>query len=418
MKTLRHVLVFILLLIVTSCNFLTTSDSSEKVEAEKETVDKSAEETVQKDILFQDGTYKWEKDGEIHGGLDITDSASTSFTFMLQSYDGQNVGELSGTAEVDGEMAHFTHPDNDACKASFGWKEDRLAIDTSEACESMNENSASFTGVYTRIELESNPKDEAANEESSSEWKEALYIDPAFDQGNLSISNVTKESFQFTIDVSSGSDVGKLNGTATINGDEATFEDTEDPSCSGTFIRTNDVITFIEEACLSYHDAAVGFNGDYTMTDEKPLTSAENTPTSCEKAPFHSELLNFAEQGHLKDASIFIGMSEEALKKIKPEMTYDETFYEGTPGFYDEKYAYLTANETVSHLRYNALSEGPAIPYTDVVCQFGEPDEVVFNELDNEYLHVYHTGENRLSFVSESKEGDIKAVALETVQAQ
>ncbi|QHA91328.1 hypothetical protein [Bacillus sp. N1-1] len=418
MKTLRMVFLFILLLTVSACNFLTTSDSSEKVEAEKETVDKSSEETT-KEVLFQEGTYKWEKDGEILGGLDITDPKADSFTFMLQAYDGENIGELSGIAQVNGEMASFTHAENAECKVSFGWKEDRLTIDTSEVCESLNESQVSFTGVYTKIEVGTSASPTEENVEAEAEeasWQEALYIDPAFDRGNLSISNVTNDSFQFTIDVSSGGNDGELKGTATINGNEATFQDTEDPACSGTFIQSNDVVTFIEDSCLNYHDAAVGFNGDYTMTDQEPAEAAETA--SCEKAPFHSDLLQFAEQGHLKDASIFLGMSEEALKKLKPSMTYDEAFYEGTPGFYDDNYAYLTANDKVSDLRYNALSEGPAIPYTEVVCQFGEPDEVVFNELDSEYLHVYHAGENKLSFVSDSKEGAIKAVVLQPMTVQ
>ena len=416
MKTLRMVFLFTLLLTVSACNFLTTSDSSEKVEAEKETVDKSSGEAV-KEVLFKEGTYKWEKDGEILGGLDITDPKADSFTFMLQAYDGQNVGELSGIAQVNGEMASFTHAENTECKVSFGWKEDRLTIDTSEACESLNENPVSFTGVYTKIEVgnsSTSTEEKTTGEEAN--WQEALYIDPTFDQGKLTISNVTKESFEFNFDISSGDQVGELTGTATIDGSEATFKDPEDPACSGTFVLSDDVISFVEDSCLNYHDAAVGFNGEYALSDEKPL--ATNETASCEKAPFHSDLLQFAEQGHLKDASIFLGLSEEALKKLKPSMTYDEALYEGTPGFYDDSYSYLTADEKVSDLRYNALSEGPAVPYAEVVCQFGEPDEVVFNELNSEYLHVYYAGENKLSFVSNSKEGAIKAVELQTMTVQ
>ncbi|WP_273849887.1 hypothetical protein [Guptibacillus spartinae] len=417
MKTLRLVFLFILLLTVSACNFLTTSDPAEKAEAEKEVVDKSSTETAS-DALFQEGTYKWEKDGEILGGLDITDPNTDSFTFMLQAYDGQNVGELSGTAQVNGETATFIHAENTACKVSFGWKEDRLTIDTSEACESLNETPVSFTGVYTKIEVGNSPSSQTEEKTIAEEanWQEALYINPTFDQGELTLSNVTKESFEFTFNISNDDQVGEMNGTATINGSEATFKDPEDPSCTGTFVLSNEVISFIEDSCLKYHDAAVGFNGEYALSDENP--TATNETATCEKAPFHSELLQFAEQGHLKDASIFLGMSEEALKKIKPDLTYDKTFYEGTPGFYDDKYAYFTPNEALSQLRYNALSEGPAIPYSDLVCQFGEPDEVTFNELDNEYLHVYYTGKNKLSFVSESKEGAITAVALETMQVQ
>ena len=415
MKTLRMVFLFTLLFTVSACNFLTTSDSSEKVEAEKEAVDKSSEVASSK-VLFEEGTYKWEKDGEILGGLDITDPQSDSFTFMLQAYDGQNVGELSGTALVNGESASFTHPENQKCKVSFGWKADRLTIDTSEDCESINENTVSFTGVYTKIDVgtsSSQKEEETVAKEAN--WQEGLYVDPTLDHGQLSLSNVTNESFQFTFDIGSGDQVGELTGTATINGNEATYQNSEDPACSGTFIQSNDVISFIEDSCLNYHDSSVGFNGEYAMTDE---ASTEKTDTSCEKAPFHSDLLKFAEQGHLKDASIFLGMSEEALKKLKPSMTYDDALYEGTAGFYDDKYAYLTANEKVSNLRYNALSEGPAIPYAELVCQFGEPDEVVFNELDSEYLHVYFTGDNKLSFVSESKEGTITAVELQTMTIQ
>jgi len=415
MKTLRMVFLFVLLLTVSACNFLTTSDSSEKVEAEKEAVDKSSTETAT-EVLFQEGTYKWEKDGEILGGLDITDPKADSFTFMLQAYDGQNVGELSGIAQVNGEIASFTHAENAECKVSFGWKEDRLTIDTSEACENLNENPVSFTGVYTKIEVgnSSSPTEENTTEEAN--WQEALYINPTFEQGTLSLSNVTKESFEFTFDIRNGDQIGELKGTATINGNEATFEDSEDPACSGTFVLSDDGISFIEDTCLNYHDAAVGFNGEYALSNEKP--TATNETASCDKAPFHSELLQFAEQGHLKDASIFLGMSEEALKKLKPSMTFDEALYEGTPGFYDDSYSYLTADEKISNLRYNALSEGPAVPYAEVVCQFGEPDEVVFNELDSEYLHVYYAGENKLSFVSDSKEGAIKAVALQTMTVQ
>ncbi len=416
MKTYRFVFLFSLLFILTSCNFLTSSDSSKTVDAEKETVDKISDTSEATESVFQAGTYKWEKDGVIMGGLDLTEPQADSFTFMLQAYDGQNVGELSGTAEIDGDVATFTHSENADCRATFGWNGNHMAIDTSEACQSLNGTDVSFTGIYTLIPVGTSPNSsEDKTDIVDSIWQEALYIDSTYDRGNLSISDVSSDSFQFEIDVSNSGQVGELKGTATINGDEATFEDEEDPTCKGTFMNKDNVITFIEDSCLNYHGAAVGFNGKYTMTDQAPITLENQESTaSCESAPFHSKLLNFANEGHLKDASIFLGMSEDALKKTKPAMKYDDVLYEGIPGYYDDKYTYLTVNHEVFNLRYDALSEGSAVPYQDVVCQFGEPDEVVFNELDNEYLHVYSAGENKLSFVSDTKEGAIKAVELES----
>ncbi len=416
MKTFRFVFLFSLLFILTSCNFLTSSDSSKTVDAEKETVDKMADTSEATESVFQAGTYKWEKDGVIMGGLDLTDPQANSFTFMVQAYDGQNVGELSGKAEVDGDVATYTNPENADCKATFGWKDNQLAIDTSEACQSLNGTDVSFTGIYTLIPVgTSSTSSEQENGKAESTWQEAVYIDPSYDRGNLSISEVSTDSFQFVIDVSKSGQGGELKGTATINGDEATFEDTEDPTCKGTFMNKDNVITFTEDSCLNYHDAEVGFNGEYTLTDQAPVaTENDDSKTSCETSPFHVELLKFAEEGHLKDASIFLGMSEDALKQTKPAMTYDDVLYEGIPGYYDDMYTYLTANHEVFNLRYNALSEGSAVPYQDVVCQFGEPDEVVFNELNSEYFHVYNAGENKLSFVSDTKEGAIKAVELES----
>ncbi|WP_347551139.1 hypothetical protein ABFG93_04930 [Pseudalkalibacillus hwajinpoensis] len=414
MKALRLVFLFSLLLLVTSCNFLTSSNSSEKVEAEKETVDKLSEPSDQ--ALFQEGTYKWEKDGVILGAVDLTDPLDDSFTFMLQAYDGINVGEISGTAIVEGDTATFTHPENGECKASFGWQEDRMTIDTSEGCQSVAGNNVSFTGIYTLIPIGKQTTSEDSASETS-EWREALYIDPKFEQGNLSISNVTAESFQFSFDVSSGDHVGELSGTAQITGNEATFQDKDQPDCTGTFTSTDGVISFEEDSCLYYHGAAVDFNGSYTMTDQPPLASStKREANSCEASPFHSDLLKFAKQGHLKDPSIFLGLTEEKLKEEKPSMKFEETLYEGIPGFYDETYAYLMANEEVFNLRYDALSEGAAIPYEDMLCQFGEPDEVVLNDMDSEYLHVYYAGDNKLSFVSDKEGGDIKAVELESME--
>ncbi|TKD72119.1 hypothetical protein [Pseudalkalibacillus hwajinpoensis] len=416
MKALRLIFLFSTLLLVTSCNFLTSSNSSEEVDAKKETGDKQSEPSNQVS-MFQEGTYKWEENDIILGAMDITEPLDDSFSFMLQAYDGQNVGELSGTAEVDGETATFTDPNNEKCKATFGWQQDQITIDTSEACQT-EESAVSFTGIYTFIPVgnqeASNPSEETT-ESKESDWQEALYIDPKFEQGNLSISNVSPNSFQFDFDISSDGYDGELTGTANITGNEATFQDTDDPACKGTFALENNVITFKGDSCLS--DAGVDFSGSFTMTDQKPLTSTK-PDASCTASPFHTELLKFAEQGHLKDASIFLGMTEEALKQEKPSMSYEKDLYEGLPGFSDTKYTYLTVNQEVFNLRYNALSEGEAVPYNDLVCQFGEPDEVVFNELDNEYLHVYNAGENKLSFVSDTKEGGIKAVQLESQQSK
>ncbi|MFP3441282.1 hypothetical protein R0K18_26475, partial [Pantoea sp. SIMBA_133] len=76
-----------------------------------------------------------------------------------------------------GEMASFTHTENSECKVSFGWKEDRLTIDTSEACEILNENPVSFTGVYTKIEVgnSSSSTEESATAEEAN-WQEARRI--------------------------------------------------------------------------------------------------------------------------------------------------------------------------------------------------------------------------------------------------
>ncbi|MBN8210578.1 hypothetical protein JI666_17625 [Bacillus sp. NTK071] len=414
MKALRLIFLFSLLLLVTSCNFLTSSNSSEEVDAKKETGDKQSEPASQVSSLFQEGTYKWEENDIILGAMDITEPLDDSFTFMLQAYDGQHVGELSGTAEVDGETATFTDPDNAKCQATFGWQQDQITIDTSEDCQT-EDNAVSFTGIYTIIPVGTSNESEENTESKESDWQEALYIDPKFEQGNLSISNVSPDSFQFDFNISNDGHEGKLTGSATITGNEATFQDAEDPACKGTFVLESDVITFKEDSCLN--DAEVDFSGSFTMTDQKPLTST-GPDASCTASPFHTELMKFAEQGHLKDASIFLGMTEEALKQEKPSMSYEKDLYEGLPGFSDTKYTYLTVNQEVFNLRYNALSEGEAVPYNDLVCQFGEPDEVVFNELDNEYLHVYNAGENKLSFVSDTKEGGIKAVQLESQQSK
>ncbi|WP_394173009.1 hypothetical protein [Guptibacillus hwajinpoensis] len=421
MKALRLIFLFALLFLVTSCSFLTSSNSSEEVDAKKETEDKQSKSSSEMSSLFQEGTYKWEEDNMILGAMDIIEPQEGSFSFILQAYDGLNVGELSGTAEVDGDTATFTDPTNEKCKATFGWQQNQLAVDTSEACQT-EENTVSFTGIYTFIQIGkqeiSNPSEaEETTESNGSDWQEALYIDASYDRGNLSISNVSEDSFQFNFDISHAGQDGELTGTAEITGDEATFQDKDDPACKGTFALLNNVVTFKEDSCINYHGAGIEFTGSFTMTDQKPLTTTKPDP-SCTAAPFHTELLKFAEQGHLKDSSVFLGMTEDELKQEKPSMTYNEDLYEGLPGFFDNKYTYLTVDQEVFNLRYNALSEGEAIPYSDLICQFGEPDEVIFNELDNVYFHVYNSGENKLSFVSDSKEGDIKAVQLESQRSK
>lgn len=218
----------------------------------------------------------------------------------------------------------------------------------------------------------------------------------------------------FSFDVSNGAHVGQLTGKAKANGNEAIFQDNDQPECKGTFEINDNVITFKEDSCLYYHGAAVEFSGDFTMTDDPPKLPTAKADKSCSAEPFHSGLLSFAEKGHLKNASIFLGMTEDELKASNPSLQYDDWYFEGIPAFFDNTYAYMTVDDKVFNMRYNALSEGPAIPYELLTCQFGEPDEVFLNELRGEYYHVYHAGDNMISFISSEENGSINAVELES----
>ncbi|MCA0987552.1 hypothetical protein [Guptibacillus algicola] len=439
MRPLRLVFLFLSLILATSCNLLPGKDTAKESEASKEPEAVEAGTTA----TWSEGTYKWEENGNIMGTLDISDPSGASFAFSLFAYDGQDVGELAGTTSGDDE-AVFTHPDNEECTVTFTKEKEAISVQATEECQNIADANVSFDGTYTFIQIgsethadsestdESTTEESATEEESDSEadaesakeepedesisnWKEALYIDARFDKGNLSIYNVTPDSFMFSFDVSSGGHVGNLTGKAKANGNEAIFQDNDQPECKGTFTMKDNVITFEEDSCLYYHGAAVEFSGEFTMTDDPPnLPTATRENNSCSSAPFHSDLLTFAEKGHLKDASIFLGMTEDELKASNPALEYDDWFFEGIPAFFNNTYAYLTVDKKIFNMRYNALSEGPAIPYEQLTCQFGDPDEVFLNELRGEYYHVYHTGGNMISFISTEEKGSISAVELES----
>ncbi|WP_377890005.1 hypothetical protein [Alkalihalobacillus sp. R86527] len=428
MRPLRLVFLFLSLILATSCNLLPGKDASKESEASKQPEAVEAGTTT----TWSEGTYKWEEDGNIMGTLDISDPSGTSFAFSLFAYDGQDVGELAGTTSGE-DQAVFTHPDKKECTVTFTKEKEAISVVATEECQSFADANVSFDGTYTLIpignETQSETSEESATEEESdsesateerdddsiSNWKEALYIDARFDTGNLSIYEVKPDSFMFSFDVSSGGHVGQLTGKAKANGNEAIFQDNEQPDCKGTFAMNDNVITFKEDSCLEYHGAAVEFSGEFTMTEDPPkLPTATRETNSCSSTPFHSDLLTFAEKGHLKDASIFLGMTEDELKASNPSLKYDDWFFEGIPAFFNSKYAYLTVDDKIFNMRYNALSEGPAIPYEQLTCQFGDPAEVYLNELRGEYYHVYHTGENMISFISTEEHGSISAVELES----
>lgn len=84
-----------------------------------------------------------------------------------------------------------------------------------------------------------------------------------FNQAILSISNETPESFDFTIDSSSGGNVGQVSGKAGIKGDRASYKD-EKYGAQLTFLM-RDGLLIVEENDEAMHYGGMGvfFKGEY-----------------------------------------------------------------------------------------------------------------------------------------------------------
>ncbi|WP_198135846.1 Ig-like domain-containing protein [Pontibacillus chungwhensis] len=103
---------------------------------------------------------------------------------------------------------------------------------------------------------------EASNQFEAGEWTR----DVKYNDATLTVNKVTDQTFNFTLNAVSGAHSGKIEGTANIQGDEATFAD--DQGCLLTITNQGDTITIDQtDECSMYGGAGVVFSGDYTKGD-------------------------------------------------------------------------------------------------------------------------------------------------------
>jgi hypothetical protein len=82
-----------------------------------------------------------------------------------------------------------------------------------------------------------------------------------YDNASVMISEVTATSFQFEINVQSGSHLGQITGTAKINQTQAIFKEDE---CQVDFILKENTLTIrTTEGCSAYGGRGVHFDGTY-----------------------------------------------------------------------------------------------------------------------------------------------------------
>ncbi len=102
---------------------------------------------------------------------------------------------------------------------------------------------------------------------ADSEWK-GIWSNPF---GYISISNETTNSFNFHVNVSMGGHIGDLTGMVEKNGNQAIYteyipemEDSLNPRCIITFVKSGNTIHTKEEgACFYHHGAAATFSGEF-----------------------------------------------------------------------------------------------------------------------------------------------------------
>ena len=120
---------------------------------------------------------------------------------------------------------------------------------------------------------------------AATNWNGTWTRDGKFDKGVLEISKETGQSFYFTLNVSSGANIGYVEGNAKISGKMATYSKTEYGStCKLTFVQSNNKINVNQtEGCIG--GMGTYFSGDYqkgtgtkkepTLADVKIITKAQ-----------------------------------------------------------------------------------------------------------------------------------------------
>ena len=156
----------------------------------------------------------------------------------------------------------------------FGWEYENYRIDMASGLLIKEGNSIRYNDgnwdegkiIYERWIEDSDYVVQAESLPSvkwDGEWTRQL----PFNGGILEIDNVNPSTFDFTLQVSSGAHADFMEGKAQINGNKATFSDT-DTACKLTFTHTGKSID-IEQAEACARNAAF-FNGEFSL-DPVPI---------------------------------------------------------------------------------------------------------------------------------------------------
>ena len=89
------------------------------------------------------------------GHLNITNSASDSFDFSLEAYNGTHVGAVEGTATLDGKKAVWEESEF-GCRIDFSLSNDKIEIEQTDECQNWVGAGAAFYGTYEKGDVNIN----------------------------------------------------------------------------------------------------------------------------------------------------------------------------------------------------------------------------------------------------------------------
>jgi hypothetical protein len=131
--------------------------------------------------------------------------------------------------------------------------------------EKEKEVSYSIPVIITNYkEIKERAKEEAEKEKLANKWNGEWNRNVKFNEGTITISNVTASSFDMDISVVNGANTGNATGTATINGNKATFKETYVGCTMDLVLSGNEIQVNQGEKCNTLGGNGTIFSGTYT----------------------------------------------------------------------------------------------------------------------------------------------------------
>lgn len=191
--------------------------TEEKTEQEQEAApENEATHVIQKAEYSLEGVWSWNIP-ETESALNISNQDDDSFDFSLHVVSGGHVGDISGTAKLDGNTATFIEEldeplfpeQGSSCTLTFQIAEDKISVEESANCLYFHGMAVAFSGDYF-------PSQEPAASEDVAENDIKVFHTEA---NKLYINGVTLNDDKSTI-------INKLGTPDTDAADEFGFYDT------------------------------------------------------------------------------------------------------------------------------------------------------------------------------------------------